>query len=41
MKIGFHLLNVMDETYFGDYVDGKGGFHGLGRRFNVSLDVSL
>ena len=41
MKLGFHLLNLMDETYFGDYVDGKGGFHGLGRRFNVSLDVSL
>ena len=41
LNIGFHLLNVMDETYFGDYVDGKGGFHGLGRRFNLSLGLSL
>jgi iron complex outermembrane receptor protein len=41
LNIGFHLLNAMDETYFGDYVDGKGGFHGLGRRFNLSLGVSL
>jgi hypothetical protein len=41
VSLGFHLLNATDAKYFTSYVNGDGGFYGLGTRYNVSLNVSI
>ena len=41
VTLGLHMLNLTDTEYFTSYVQGDGGFYGLGTRYNLSLSVSL
>jgi len=48
LEIGFHLLNLTDATYVSDAQDGSDHdgastkvFYGLGRRFNINVNVSF